>query len=381
MSYRYMSVETLRSVMLDYTTRCNALCLRCARNTDGKYINKNMPLENMPWAVFEKFFTETINYIERIDYCGSFGDPILHPDLIRGIEWLRRTDDPARRRELNRDPLYIEVATNGGVNKPAWWAELATALGSQNAVVFGIDGLEDTNDLYRRQVIWKRLMENVEAFISAGGHAVWQFILFEHNEHQVHLAEELAQRMGFKRFFVIDNYNKSTKGPGSTINLAFLNHVYNRPDNIGAKTKKYDNTIISNQSENSKHRALEYFTEKLNENYNGDIDEFLSRAPVKCGWWEKERASLSLMFNGEIWPCCHVGEFRFPKAEPWDSVVSDKFIGLYDATHGKYGNTFNNIQHYTLEEILDHEWFSYNIVSKWEGKQRHHFCALKCSTI
>ena len=43
-------------------------------------------------------------------------------------------------------------------------------------------------------------MENAEAFISAGGRARWDFIVFKHNQHQVEEAEKLANKMGFKQF-------------------------------------------------------------------------------------------------------------------------------------------------------------------------------------
>ena len=36
--YSYLELTSLRTLMLDYTTKCNALCLRCARNVNGKAI-------------------------------------------------------------------------------------------------------------------------------------------------------------------------------------------------------------------------------------------------------------------------------------------------------------------------------------------------------
>ena len=88
MDHRYITIPTIRRVQLDYTTKCNALCLRCARNVDGKYLNKNLPLTEMPWNLFKQFLSPIIDYLDLVDICGNYGDPPLHPDLIRGCDWI-----------------------------------------------------------------------------------------------------------------------------------------------------------------------------------------------------------------------------------------------------------------------------------------------------
>jgi hypothetical protein len=67
-------------------------------------------------------------------------------------------------------------------------------------VVFSIDGLEDTNPVYRVNSNWNKLMSNVEAYISAGGSAHWDMLVYKHNQHQVDACEKLAKDMGFTWF-------------------------------------------------------------------------------------------------------------------------------------------------------------------------------------
>ena len=43
-------------------------------------------------------------------------------------------------------------------------------------------------------------MANAQAFISAGGRAHWEMLVFEHNQHQVDQAQAMARDMGFKWF-------------------------------------------------------------------------------------------------------------------------------------------------------------------------------------
>ena len=87
------------------------------------------------------------------------------------------------------------MMTNGGARKPDYWRSLAETAGDKMHVVFGIDGLADTNHLYRRHVQWDKLIENAQAFIGAGGKAKWQFIKFPWNKHQVEQAKELSKQI------------------------------------------------------------------------------------------------------------------------------------------------------------------------------------------
>ena len=76
--------------------------------------------------------------------------------------------------------LYIKQI--GGKN-------LASIMRKPDKVIFAIDGLEDTNHLYRVNTNFNKIMENAKAFINAGGIARWDFIAFAHNEHQIEEAK------------------------------------------------------------------------------------------------------------------------------------------------------------------------------------------------
>jgi MoaA/NifB/PqqE/SkfB family radical SAM enzyme len=91
--------------------------------------------------------------------------------------------------------------TNGAINNTAWWQELAGILnGTFDYVVFSIDGLEDTNHIYRKNVVWNKLVENVQAYVNADGSAHWEMLIYQHNEHQIELAEQTARDLGFNWF-------------------------------------------------------------------------------------------------------------------------------------------------------------------------------------
>ena len=62
---------------------------------------------------------------------------------------------------------------------------------------WGIDGSDETSEIYREGSNFKKVRDNFRAFIKAGGRAHWQFISFEHNEHPLEIARELAKKEGF----------------------------------------------------------------------------------------------------------------------------------------------------------------------------------------
>jgi hypothetical protein len=91
--------------------------------------------------------------------------------------------------------------TNGALQNQIWWKTLGNLFhGIQDYVVFSIDGLEDTNHLYRRGVVWHKLRQNLQAYIDTGASAHWDMLVYRHNEHQVDACEQLARELGFTWF-------------------------------------------------------------------------------------------------------------------------------------------------------------------------------------
>ena len=121
---------------------------------------------------------------------------------------------------------YTEMETNGGARKLDFWKNMGDiSKRNKNAMMyFSIDGLADTNEIYRKKVNWDKLMANIEAYIGAGGMASWKWLIFKHNEHQVEEARELAKKMGFIQFepmwatrYDDTAYNKKQKPKTSTM--------------------------------------------------------------------------------------------------------------------------------------------------------------------
>ena len=176
---------------IELTTYCNAACPQCPRNINGGQVNPHLKLEHLPRSVIDNTFSSDLCHrLRQIFFCGSYGDPIMHPDML-DILWDFRRKSPT---------LWLYMHTNGGAHDTEFWQEVAYILNGYGQVDFNIDGLADTNHLYRRNTDFNKIIKNAKAFIDAGGRAVWNFIVFDHNQHQVTQAEQLSKELGFEKF-------------------------------------------------------------------------------------------------------------------------------------------------------------------------------------
>jgi len=171
------------------TSTCNAACPMCARNINGDGCVVN--LADLSFNKFKEYVTNSLISLEKIFFCGSLGDPCADKDLLKKIAWVKSI----------RPSIVVGINTNGSIRNPKWWIECAELLtGIYDYVVFSIDGLADTNHIYRVNVQFKKIMENAQAYIDAGASAHWDMLVFEHNKHQVQQCKQLAKDMGFTWF-------------------------------------------------------------------------------------------------------------------------------------------------------------------------------------
>jgi len=186
-----MFVENIREIHVEPTTVCQAECSMCARTVLGYHRDKSKNSE-LTLQTFQNLTHHLIENLEKILFCGTLGDPASCTDLLKIIDWVQ---------SINSN-IVIGINTNGAIRNSTWWKQLANKI-KQNPysyVVFSIDGLEDTNHIYRKKVVWNKLIENAQAYISAGGVAQWDMLVFDHNKHQVEEAKQLACNMGFRAF-------------------------------------------------------------------------------------------------------------------------------------------------------------------------------------
>jgi hypothetical protein len=155
--------------------------------------------------------------ITHIDYCGTVGDPCMAPDLLPILKYFSESS-----------PNIIQyVRTNGGMRNVEFWTMLGNffsrSITNQNFgnVVFSVDGLEDTNHIYRRGVKWEKLIAHMRAYSATGAIATWEWLIFEHNQHQLVEAKALAKELNFK--FVVKNPLGFTKSNDKVTGIPVYN--------------------------------------------------------------------------------------------------------------------------------------------------------------
>ena len=181
----------------ELTDMCNLKCPMCPRTNIDDHCRPVKDVQNIQFFLedVKKYFSDDfLKKLKRIDFCGNLGDPCMAREFYEICEFL-----------IKGYGITIVVSTNGTMKNPSWWRKLgALFAGTPSCVEFHIDGLKDTNYLYRIGASWHRIMANTAAFISGGGEAGWIYIVFKHNQHQVDEAREAARDMKFKYFVRVD---------------------------------------------------------------------------------------------------------------------------------------------------------------------------------
>lgn len=284
--YRFVDIE---HVHIEPSSRCNAACPMCARNARGATI-PGLPLTELSASDIRHILSdELVEQLAGLDACGAYGDPAAATELIEIFHYIRERNHTCN----------IAVYSNGGLRGPEWWARLASVLGANGKAVFAIDGIGEVNGVHRRGVRYVKLMENVKAFLSAGGQARWEFLAFRHNEHQVDEARELSARMGFAEFsvkksgrFLEPIFEDVPEYDGECLDLKRF-PVFD-PD--GRQV-----TVLEPAS------ARDLVNETLEDYYEQRIDEvviesLLNKTAINCR--VAQSRSIFIGSSGLVFPCC-----------------------------------------------------------------------------
>lgn len=180
----------IKVLHLEPTDVCQAMCPLCPRELDKSFDKTQR--HHLSVSLLESILPAGfVSNLDKMFMCGNYGDPAANHQTLDIYNWFRQQNPN----------IIVGMNTNGALQTKIWWYKLSQIMNQpRDYVVFSIDGLEDTNNEYRIGVNWKNLMQNVATFISGGGSAHWDMLVYRHNEHQVDHCEQLARDMGFKWF-------------------------------------------------------------------------------------------------------------------------------------------------------------------------------------
>jgi len=350
MIYDYQDINT---VHLEITDKCNASCPMCGRNKFGGPENEHLPQTELSLADIQQIMPEDfVRRLNRLYMCGNYGDPIVANDTLEVFAWLR---------EINPN-IKLGIHTNASARTPAWWTNLGKLLSRKGDYAkFGLDGLADTNHIYRRGTNWQKIMDNAQAFIDAGGIAQWEFIVFKHNEHQIEDARRLSEQMGFQQFRTkkTGRFFSNTKLQGKD-----SQPVWSRNGMVEYHIEKPDNAEYHNDSLVNEQSLVDQF---------GSMQGYLDQTCVKCK--VSEDKSLYISAEGLAMPCCWTANQLYVWYWPYKQSEIWKLLD-YDTDHV---NAIKN----PLESIVNGSYFN-KIADSWsqpsitDGKLR--VCAKTCGS-
>ncbi len=330
--YKY---QDIRAVHIEMTEKCNLVCLMCDRNKSGGAVNHFLKGRELTLDLLKKVFTKDFcNQLKRVYFCGNYGDAILAPDLLSTLQYLK-SQNPQ---------LKTSVVTSGCSRPLHWWRELTKVVDS---IRFGIDGLEDTHKIYRQGAIWSLIIRNAKAYIDDGGYAIWDYLVFGHNEHQIEKARQLSEELGFEEFIV-----KKTGRFFSNIKLE------GKDEHKGLTKPKAEQNI--NRSLKKESKVVEKY---------GNLDSYLDQAKIDCKVLKNKEIYISA--EGIVLPCCWLAGQMYkwylaPKsAQIWELIDKDEInINKKSLNDIFKSGIFNKIQDTWVKPSTD------------EGKLKT--CALKC---
>jgi sulfatase maturation enzyme AslB (radical SAM superfamily) len=231
------------------------------------YKETNLDLD----SVQKSLSPELLSKVTFVLINGNFGDFVMNPQSVEIIQYIKQ--------HVHHN-CKIEVHTNGSARDRQFW----TDLGNMNIrIKFNIDGIGDTNNLYRQDTNFDTIVKNAQTFIAAGGYAMWNMTIFDHNKHQIEQVKVLAQKLGFAESVFRDtDRNRGPVYNRKGTKIHWLKDDWTWPDQI-------DDSFIQQRIADSLSRPM------FNPQYK----------TVSC--WAKKEKSVYIAADGHVYPCCWVG--------------------------------------------------------------------------
>jgi len=318
----------ITEVEIGISGRCNSGCIDCERfyikdkkdifiNSRNKTLNKIIDVDLVSKSLIK------CKKLKNLYIIGTTGDPLTHPDLVKFVGKIYSA----------LPSVNIIIHTNGSLGSEQIWQTLAL-FSDRTEVVFSIDGLEDTNHIYRRNVKWESIMKNAKTFIDAGGKATWKWVIFPHNKHQLLEARHTSYKMGFNKFVAEDRYTP----------LDWFDDLIVDQSSLPIPTQGYLPSLTAQMVEQEK------------QSYDQMFKKFIEMGGTINPWCTSDNSKLEKFYidaDGTVWPCCYFAVLEYY----CDQNVWASWLLKKKQIINRHGEKFNNIYFRDLEKILTCEIF------------------------
>lgn len=335
-------LDTPTKLQFELSSMCNALCLGCVRTDSNTYNEKKFVIPEKQYIEFDTFkkilLAPEFKSVNELEFCGTIDDPLMHPEFLEFLDFASTVGK-----------YNVLIHTNSSLRNAKYWTKLAKILlkHDRHVVKFSIDGMEDTNHIYRQNTTWSKIMENAQAFIDAGGNAGWQYLIFPWNEHQIMAAKALSVKMGFKEFM-----SRHDRSEATGLGLELIQKI--KVSNIHRRNNVSTVDDINNKLASSVHNE------------------------IQCNNQTKKMYFIG--FNSRLWPCCFLHNGLMSLDAGKIDILNKRLFDAYGS------NDWNDISKHSISEILEHEFFKNDLVSSWDSHEhdvtktsRIHRCTEVCN--
>lgn len=381
----FWTFPDITNIHIELTNGCNAACPNCVRfYKKSPLIRPDLEIRQIYLEQFKRYFPpEILQKCKRILFCGVSGDAGTARDTLEILQYI----------DENTKNTDVCLITNGGMRDPQWWSEVGKIFSKKYSwsVTFSIDGLEDTNHVYRRKVKWDKLMANVKAYIDAGGYAIWDYLVFKHNEHQIAEAESFSKSLGFSQFRL-----KKALGLHDGNNVSIMNamdkngklqHKIEPPENLHNRNNM--NTLNKLKDHVPEFDPDQYWKIKKSpndESFKNLVKNVYEKIEITTNQYDKvdiccksdlgpNQKEIFVDQRGIVMPCCYIGT-------QLNGVYEDDMsLQLHNAME-TYGWDNFDLNKKTLQSILEEGHLNKLWAESW-GKQsikdgKMAFCAFTC---
>jgi len=350
---KWFETSQIGRIQIELTNYCNAACPQCDRYeqyVDWKNGRINDLGLNDAWFTLKDIKKMLKNHkwdkLEMVHMCGNVDEPTVNPQMLEISKYIA-TNIKCR----------VAISTNGGTRDEEFWTNLGKlSKETKNIlVVFGVDGLEDTNHIYRVHVDWKKLQRNWRAYINAGGYAEWQFIVFDHNKHQIEDAKKMSIEEGFYNFKIVQS------GRADVLDLPNNDTKKKQPEKVKkqeVQTPEWYNSVNPNTIDGIPVKEFKKTSPQLE----------CVRCPAKLNsritkFHNGIDGNIYISAKGYVTPCCWMGNPR-ELDKLWKTAPN-----LDPKTH--------NVRYHSLEDIINGDWFEHIN----NQLQTHELCVFKCKNL
>lgn len=295
------------SFHIEPTSKCTLECPLCDRTWFYETFKKrNLHEINVDNVV------DFIGTNKKVSLSGNNGDPIYHSSFLELI------------RKLKDNNCSLNIGTNGSAKTRVWWQKLNDLLDDQDTITFAIDGLEDTNHIYRKNAKWSSIMDAIDVLANRKCKIVWKFIVFKHNQHQIKDAKLLSNKLNFNDFELVHSDRW-----------------------LGKKELMPDREFTDTAYEQAEQVLID-------KDYKATMNPYCM----------KHGSPSNLLYvdaEGDFYPCCFIGTYRY------------KYKTLFSPKHKKF-----NIKNITFEQIMQDTEVKSFFQSTKDFDSAHECCKIKC---